>query len=567
MATTKILTQLAVDDPLVQDASYRFDSADRQYIDEQIRGVETHLVNCIVKGKQATYFRVDTISAALVAGDVVCVYGTLAGEITVGKAVAPYVTTAGSALGVVLVAAAPGALALVAFTGLLPSTVTGLATGLAGYAVVNTTTGRLDYSATVTGITLGKIDPTGSVLVYQVPAASSGGTPGGTTGQIQYNNGGVFAGANITTGGANLTGTTSLLLATTNGTLDMSAVGNVRAKNTNGTLFHTNSSAMFLGQDNAFANRMASISAWMGTGDMSFGTTPATSGDIRVTYAGAGTRNIVVVKNSTATDTPIVRTGPGDACTFGNAALDWSAPGSAGSMSFSGIFTLSSAGKQAVETTASELFLGTSSGYAAQFTNIRMYAGAGTYLGVGSATLFSLTATVVTLAAPGGIPVINTSAGNTVNIGTTVSFGGAAQASGINIYAAPSGNVGIGLSGNTKVYINGTSGITEFWDKVGGGASANAPFKFATATIAGAPTSVTATAAQYSCPMIIITNGTAVATYKFILPLIAGAEWTVVNNTSYTITIGGATGGTTTISSGLAGKVLCPDGVNFVRCT
>lgn len=47
---TKFITSREVDDPLVQDADYRFGPSDRKYIDDQIRGIQQYLVDEVVPG-------------------------------------------------------------------------------------------------------------------------------------------------------------------------------------------------------------------------------------------------------------------------------------------------------------------------------------------------------------------------------------------------------------------------------------------------------------------------------------------------------------------------------------
>lgn len=180
MPSTKILSQLAVDDALVQDAKYRFDPADRQYIDEQIRGVETHLVNALIRGRCATYFRVDGSASTLVPGDVVCSWGSSQGDITVGRALAAKLAIGGP-IGVVVIGAPPGGNALVAFGGVLPPSITGLSPASTQYlAVVDPSTGRIYTSAGLSygDYAVGLIDKNGFLRVYpntvaaQLPWAS-----------------------------------------------------------------------------------------------------------------------------------------------------------------------------------------------------------------------------------------------------------------------------------------------------------------------------------------------------------------------------------------------------------
>lgn len=63
---------------------------------------------------------------------------------------------------------------------------------------------------------------------------------------------------------------------------------------------------------------------------------------------------------------------------------------------------------------------------------------------------------------------------------------------------------------------------------------------------------------------VLIVSGTLTANAKLQLPLTAGAQWTVVNNTtgSFTLTVGGATGTTATVTQG-TGIIAYTDGANY----
>jgi hypothetical protein len=119
---TKILTDLTVDDPLVQNAGFEFDRNDRQYIDSQIRGVQQHLVDLLIAGRLGTYFTLDGASAAVLPGDTVCTSTASPGTVT--KSTAAALANATAALGVVLKAAAPGGRVCVAFEGVVSPTIT-----------------------------------------------------------------------------------------------------------------------------------------------------------------------------------------------------------------------------------------------------------------------------------------------------------------------------------------------------------------------------------------------------------------------------------------------------------
>lgn len=159
---TKILTNLAADDPLVQNANYRFDRADRQYVDEQIRGIETHLVQNLIKERLATYFRA---GATLNPGDVVVGTSVASGELVVNLATTANITN-NAVVGVVVLAAASGGYVLVAVGGVLPPSVTGLTSSGLGFATV-TALGRLQFTSqpSPSDYVVGSINALGYILV------------------------------------------------------------------------------------------------------------------------------------------------------------------------------------------------------------------------------------------------------------------------------------------------------------------------------------------------------------------------------------------------------------------
>jgi hypothetical protein len=123
---SKIRTDLTVDDPLVQNADYRFDEFDRVFIDEQIRACESHLAALVLNGVHATWLWLDAGSAALSPGDCVCLSASPASVATVTTATPTALAQAGSVLGIAVLAAPPGARAMIALRGALAPTLTGL---------------------------------------------------------------------------------------------------------------------------------------------------------------------------------------------------------------------------------------------------------------------------------------------------------------------------------------------------------------------------------------------------------------------------------------------------------
>ena len=178
--STIIASQLAVDPALVMDANYKFNSSDRRYIDDQIRAIEQLLVDNLINGKHGSWFTLSGASVAVVAGDVVCLSG-VPGLVT--KAVSSPLSTARSAVGVVVQAASPGGKVLVAISGVISPSFTGLAASLSGYVRVDTTTARCERVAMVSDgdYIIGTVDLAG--WMHIMPASKvvqATGTPTGT---------------------------------------------------------------------------------------------------------------------------------------------------------------------------------------------------------------------------------------------------------------------------------------------------------------------------------------------------------------------------------------------------
>ncbi len=162
--TSKITTELAVDDALVMDANYRFNPTDRRYIDDQVRGIEQHLVDALIKGRHGSWYTLDGSSAAVVAGDTVCLASTATGTVT--KSTVATLANAKAAAGIVVYAANPGGYVFVAFGGTLSPSITGLGAA-AGFVRVDTATSRCERVAAVssTDYGLGYVDAAGWLQV------------------------------------------------------------------------------------------------------------------------------------------------------------------------------------------------------------------------------------------------------------------------------------------------------------------------------------------------------------------------------------------------------------------
>ncbi|WP_438029034.1 hypothetical protein [Sorangium sp. So ce233] len=183
---SKIVTDLQVDDAHQQTARAFFDAADRQYLDNQIRGCQQHLVDGLINGTHATWIRVAATSPSLTAGDVVCLAGLALGYPVVTLATAAALAVAGCAYGVVLRAAAPGARALVALDGVVGPSVTGL--GATAGVVRVSSAGRPQRVASYsTGdYPLGTVDSQGYLTIARGAAVASTGGDGGGSSRREY---------------------------------------------------------------------------------------------------------------------------------------------------------------------------------------------------------------------------------------------------------------------------------------------------------------------------------------------------------------------------------------------
>src|SRR5690349_834975 len=107
---------LQVDAPIQLTASFRYDLADRRYLDTQVLGVEQHLVDSLLSSAVCSWYQLDTNSAAVAIGDIVCLAGGSSNKL-VTKAVPAALANAGKALGIVMNPATPGVNVRVALWG------------------------------------------------------------------------------------------------------------------------------------------------------------------------------------------------------------------------------------------------------------------------------------------------------------------------------------------------------------------------------------------------------------------------------------------------------------------
>ncbi len=211
---SKITTELTVDDALAMSATWRFTTAERRYIDDQVRGCQQHLAAGLINGVLGTWFDLAGSSDDVIAGDSVCLASA---DGTVTKALAADLANAGGTTGIVLVAAPSGSKVFVAVGGHISPTLTGLDTGSPGAVIVNPSTSRPEYAASVVpgDYPIGFVDNAGFMTI--VPGAVYAGasaTPGGSDTQFQYNNASAFGGAaNLTYVGGFVTIANDLKLA------------------------------------------------------------------------------------------------------------------------------------------------------------------------------------------------------------------------------------------------------------------------------------------------------------------------------------------------------------------
>jgi hypothetical protein len=137
-------TELAVDEPAALSASWALDVADRRLLDEQVRGIQTTLVDLLIRGKIGSWFQLHDDSAAVVAGDVFAVAPDNRGYV-VTRASAAALLAAGGPTGIALESALPGRTFRGVVLGAVPPSVTGL-TG-PGVVRVNPATARCEVVA------------------------------------------------------------------------------------------------------------------------------------------------------------------------------------------------------------------------------------------------------------------------------------------------------------------------------------------------------------------------------------------------------------------------------------
>jgi hypothetical protein len=181
----------AVDQPIVQDATFGGSRANNatyfSYLDSQARAAQTHIIQSLIGGLTATWRVVDGASAAVSAGDVLCLAGSSSGTVT--RAVSAALANAPAAFGIALQAAPPGGSVPIACNGLVSPAITGLASGTGFlYVRVGTVTARAQLVASLgpTDYPLGTADAAGNLALRsgQFPPGAGGSIAGDVTGTL-----------------------------------------------------------------------------------------------------------------------------------------------------------------------------------------------------------------------------------------------------------------------------------------------------------------------------------------------------------------------------------------------
>ncbi len=179
MSNPSAIANLQVDPAKVLDASYRFDFSDRRYLDNQILGVQRHLVDSLIAGAIGTWFTVDPGGSAVAVGDVVVVSPTSSATKRVVRGESSEMAAAGVALGIAMTSASPGANVRVVSEGVVPKDVTGLSASDAGPVRVSSA-GRAEKIVSFGGgdYPLGYVDAAGNLSLERTRSVGSGGGGG-----------------------------------------------------------------------------------------------------------------------------------------------------------------------------------------------------------------------------------------------------------------------------------------------------------------------------------------------------------------------------------------------------
>ena len=185
--TSKLQTDISVDDPVQLDATYVPNARDRRYIDDQILATQTKLVASVLSGVTGTWPKLSASSDSLVSGDWICLTDEVdaSGIPIVIKALTDNVDSAGRAYGVCNQAVSPGSRFFCITAGIVPASVTGLSTS--GFAILDKTTARAVRVASLSAgdLFLGTITDGGHLTVNIAGAELTIGVGGGNATQLQ----------------------------------------------------------------------------------------------------------------------------------------------------------------------------------------------------------------------------------------------------------------------------------------------------------------------------------------------------------------------------------------------
>lgn len=165
-----LATLFTPDSPVALAANWFVDKADRQYLDDQIRSLQT-LLTYSLRGQTSTWVLVHASSATVAVGDCLCTAAQAATEDNpllanryVTRALFTPLGFSGIVLGVALTAAPPGGWVRMATGGIIGPSITGLAAGGSGSVRVEPTTARCLRGDITTGYyPVGWVDNVGNL--------------------------------------------------------------------------------------------------------------------------------------------------------------------------------------------------------------------------------------------------------------------------------------------------------------------------------------------------------------------------------------------------------------------
>ncbi len=187
---SKIQTELKVDDPKNLPSGYTFDANDRRYMDNQIRETQRHIVTSLLNGAHTSWPYLSSSSAAVIEGDVVCsaADSDIDGIPVVTKALSGAISDAKAVYGIVVTGGSPNTRIQIAFSGVLPASITGLDEDDPGAVRLNTSTARCQKvtSFSETDYPIGTVNTKGNLTITTLPLGSVLGIGSGGGGSTLY---------------------------------------------------------------------------------------------------------------------------------------------------------------------------------------------------------------------------------------------------------------------------------------------------------------------------------------------------------------------------------------------